>query len=436
LWFKRAQSGKGTGRGTGQAGTGAGPGQAGVGASSNHDLTPQAAVLTPLAAYWLLLRRAPEAGDVEHAQHTLRDQGQTTLLEALTSSTEFRLRYREWQSGREEDWHAGPFHDALARLGDNRTYVNLCYRVLFDREADAEGLAYYVQRLQENASRLSVLQTFVRSSEFADRVARLNPTLGRLPRDVQLCELANPAKWDNPEWHAILQSLVSVPTDQGSMHRKSYEFAQLLFGLERLSALREDARVLSVGAGHECPVYWLANRVRRVYATDLYERVWQSAFGREGDAAVLDDASTFAPFDYRRDHLMFLRMDGSRLAFREGAFDVAYSLSSIEHFGGLEGARRAVGDMARVVKPGGILALATEWCVRGRAGGEVFSPDEVRHIIDHPELQLVQPIDDRVWDRYESEPVDLRVNRFQTPHMLLKDGEAVFTSVMMFLRRG
>ena len=164
LWFKRAQSGKGTGRGTGQAGTGAGPGQAGVGASSNHDLTPQAAVLTPLAAYWLLLRRAPEAGDVEHAQHTLRDQGQTTLLEALTSSTEFRLRYREWQSGREEDWHAGPFHDALARLGDNRTYVNLCYRVLFDREADAEGLAFYVQRLQENASRLSVLQTFVRSS--------------------------------------------------------------------------------------------------------------------------------------------------------------------------------------------------------------------------------------------------------------------------------
>jgi SAM-dependent methyltransferase len=266
-------------------------------------------------------------------------------------------------------------------------------------------------------------------------VARLNPALGRVPRDVQLCELANPAKWDNPEWHAILRSLVAVPTDQGSMHRKSYEFAQLLFGLERLGALREDARVLSVGAGHECPVYWLANRVRRVYATDLFDRVWQSAFGREGDAAVLDDASSFAPFDYRRDHLTFLRMDGSRLAFRDGAFDVAYSLSSIEHFGGVEGARRAVGDMARVLKPGGILALATEWCVRGRAAGEVFSPDEVRHIIDHPGLQLVQPIDDRVWDRYESEPVDLQVNRFQTPHMLLKDGEAVFTSVMVFLRR-
>ena len=91
--------------------------------------------------------------------------------------------------------------------------------------------------------------------------------------------------------------------------------------------------------------------------------------------------------------------------------------------------------MARVLKPGGILALATEWCVRGTPGGEVFSPDEVRRIVDDPGLALVQPIDDRVWDRYEAEPVDLRVNRFQTPHMLLKDGDAIFTSVMMFLKR-
>jgi SAM-dependent methyltransferase len=387
------------------------------------------------AVYWLLLRRAPESGDLERATHAIRDQGRSTLLDAVTSSTEFRLRYREWQSGREEDWQSGPLHDALVRLGDHHAYVALCYQVLFDRDGDADGLAFYVRRLEENASRLSVLQTLVRSAEFADRVERLNPALGRLPRDAQLCELANPAKWDNPDWHAVLRSLVAVPTDQGSMHRKSYEFTQLLFGLGRLGAIRADARVLSVGAGHECPLYWLANRVASVYATDLYDQAWQSAFGREGDAAVLSDASTFAPFDYRRDHLRFLRMDGSRLAFRDSTFDVVYSLSSIEHFGGFEGARRSVGDMARVLKPGGILALATEWCVRGTAGGEVFSPDDVRRIIDHPGLRLVQPIDDRVWDRYEAEPVDLRVNRFQTPHMLLKDGDAIFTSVMMFLRR-
>ena len=133
--------------------------------------------------------------------------------------------------------------------------------------------------------------------------------------------------------------------------------------------------------------------------------------------------AAYAPFPYDRDRLTFLKMDGSRLGFRDACFDVAYSLSSIEHFGGVEGARRSVADMARVLKPGGILALATEWCVRGQAAGEVFSPEQVRAIIDHPRLRLVQPIDDRVWDRYETEPVDLRIDRFQSPHMLLKHDE-------------
>ena len=38
-----------------------------------------------------------------------------------------------------------------------------------------------------------------------------------------------------------------------------------------LGALREDARVLGVGAGHEATIYWLTRQVGQVVATDLYE---------------------------------------------------------------------------------------------------------------------------------------------------------------------
>jgi SAM-dependent methyltransferase len=317
----------------------------------------------------------------------------------------------------------------------DEAFVTHCYETLLGRAPDESGLAHYTARLREGATRESVIETFKASHEYLDRARRLSPAAGRVPRDVQLCELANPAKWDNPDWHAILRSLVSVPADPASMHRKAYEYAQTIFGLERLSKIDETARVLSVGAGHEVILYWLANHVGRVIATDLYEGEWQSKFDMEGDPAVLSDPAAFAPFPYRQDRLSFLKMDGSRLAFRDDSFDVVYSLSSIEHFGGAEGARRSVGEMARVLKPGGILALATEWCVRGRAAGEVFSPAEVRGIIDHPRLRLVEPIDDRVWDRYEADPVDLRVDRFQTPHMLLKHDESIFTSVFVFLAK-
>jgi SAM-dependent methyltransferase len=329
----------------------------------------------------------------------------------------------------------GLLRRALDGFGDDQAFVALCYEVLLGRPADTGGLDHYTARLRDGVTRLAIVEAFTASDEFEGRIRRLAPAASRIPRDVQLCELANPAKWDNPDWHAILRSLVALPADHASMHRKAYEYAQTIFGLQRLGKLDETTRVLSVGAGHEIILYWLANHAGHVVATDLYEGEWQSKFGMEGNPDVLRDPAAYAPFPYRQDRLVFLRMDGSRLGFRDESFDVAYSLSSIEHFGGVEGARRSVADMARVLKPGGILALATEWCVRGQAAGEVFSPEQVRAIIDHPRLRLVEPIDDRVWDRYETEPVDLRVDRFQSPHMLLKHDDAIFTSVFVFLEK-
>jgi SAM-dependent methyltransferase len=322
---------------------------------------------------------------------------------------------------------------------NDRAFVADCYERLLGRPADEAGLGHYSARLGDGSLTREALEDVLRASdEYLDRQKRMTPAVTRIPRDVQLCELANPAKWDNPEWLAILKSLAAAPIDKAQMHRKAYELTQTIFGLRRLGKLTESATILSVGAGHEPILYWLANHAGKVVATDLYgsERgEWQVKFAREGDPGVLQDPSTFAPFPYRADRLIFLRMDGLHLAFTAASFDVVYSLSSVEHFGGVDGARRAVAEMARVLKPGGILALATEWCVRGVAGGEVFAPDQVRRIVDHPGLRLVQPIDDRVWDRYETPPVDLRVDRFQSPHMLLKHDEAIFTSVFVFLER-
>ena len=318
----------------------------------------------------------------------------------------------------------------------HRAVVAECYERLLGRDADESGLAHYASRLADGSLTRESLEEILRASdEYVDRQTRLSPAAARIPRDVQLCELANPAKWDNPEWLALLKSLAAAPIEKAQMHRKAYELTQTIFGLQRLGALTERARILSVGAGHEPILYWLANHAGRVVATDLYEGEWREKFSREGDPGVLEDPAAFAPFPYRRERLSFMRMDGSRLAFADASFDVVYSLSSIEHFGGADGARGSVGEMARVLRPGGILALATEWCVRGTTGGEVFSPAEVRRIIDHPRLRLVQPIDDRVWDRYDTPPVDLRVDRFQSPHMLLKHDEAIFTSVFVFLEK-
>jgi hypothetical protein len=81
------------------------------------------------------------------------------------------------------------------------------------------------------------------------------------------------------------------------------------------------------------------------------------------------------------------------------------------------------------------LSLATEYCLSGPPHHEAFQPKQVHAVLDHPSLSLVQPIDERVWDRYAHQPIDLRKNPHQTPNMLVTDLGSVFTSVMVFLRK-
>jgi SAM-dependent methyltransferase len=395
------------------------------------------------AMYWIVLGRAI---DDEWRKTRLRhfELGQTrdSMLQAAFGSSEFRARYYGYHDVVDPDvrvpGEGAALEAGLRGLGTNRAFLEACYVCLFGREPDPSGYAYYLSRLEQDAEpRAQIVYALLQSQEFADRYRVLCPSGGRIPVDVQLCELANPAKWDNPEWRRALDALRLPAEKKLAMHRKAYEFTQTAWGLDRLGALTETTTVLSVGAGHESLAYWLANRTRLVIATDLYPGDWEASAGSEGDARVIKHPDEFAPFEYRRDHLRFLQMDGRKLAFRDGAFSVAYSLSSIEHFGGFQGARDAVEEMARVLAPGGVLALATEWRVSGPPGAAegIFEPDEVRALIDIPSLALVQPIDDRVWQRYEGRPVNLRLNRYETPHMLLEIDGTVFTSVMMFLRK-
>jgi SAM-dependent methyltransferase len=387
-------------------------------------------------AYWLVLWRAPSDADIRDGMETLQSaQGLHHLYLRLLASTEFRrLAFALWD-GLDPRRSLKTVETALAKFGDDSEFVEYAYRVLLGRPADPSGHAAYLSMLTEGHWRALLLQILMRSDEFKARFAKVCPQASFIPRDVQLCELANPAKWNNPEWMDLLTSLAVVPPDRPSMHRKGYEFTQLLFGLTRLGFIRDDVRVLSVGAGHEAVLYWLANRVKRVIATDMYAGVWQEAGAREGDASVLSDAARFAPFPYEKDRLIFLQMDGRFLAFEDASFDVVYSLSSIEHFDGFRGARLAMDEMARVLKPGGTLALATDYLLSGPPHHEAFQPEQVHDLLRHPALSLVQPIDEGVWHRYECAPVDIRRNPYQTPNMVVTDEGSVFTSVMAFLRK-
>ena len=405
-----------------------------VAASIEADSSPEADFIR--AAFWIVLGRPVNAIELRDERRVLQLGDPNTFLLRLISSAEFRGAYDNWKAGRDRREDQTIEEAALESLGTGVHFVGRAYETLLGRRADEDGLRHYAGVLAAGGTRSSMLRSLAVSEEFEQRYQAAVPQSGVIPLDTQLCELANPAKWDNPDWMHLLRDLKVVSPEKQSMHRKGYEFTQLLYGLTRLGRLHDRIDVLSVGAGHEAILYWLANHVGSVIATDMYEEGrWASVGIREGDARVIARPQDYAPFPYREDRLVFLKMDGRHLGFRSDTFDVAYSLSSIEHFGGLPGAQAAVDEMVRVLKPGGMLVLATEYMLAGAPHEEVFQPAEVHALVSRPGVRLVQPIDEQVYQRYEYAAVDLYKNRFQTPHMVVRMGETVFTTVMVFLEK-
>jgi SAM-dependent methyltransferase len=254
------------------------------------------------------------------------------------------------------------------------------------------------------------------------------------------------------------------------VERKQWERGMLALFLAEAGALTADSRVLAIGAGSEPVLFWLANRVGTVVATDIYG---EGKFaGREAAVSMLEDPSAFSPVDYPRERLEVRRMEAGHLEFPDESFDVAYSLSSIEHFGSPAEIARSAAEMGRVLKSGGVAVVATECLVhldaldrgpvelairlatlgRKRGGatlrrrvalGEAFTPRElIARVVRPSGLRLVQPLDltlsPESWENLTVirpggglEPATGRVH----PHVLLKIQRSVFTSVCLAMEK-
>jgi SAM-dependent methyltransferase len=296
-------------------------------------------------------------------------------------------------------------------------------------------------------------------------VAHADPA-ARLRSYAKLCDVRD---WDDAELLRVLREILPERDPATHVERKVWEFAMLALFLEETGRMGEQTEALAVGAGDERIVFWLANRLGRVVATDIYG---SGDFAeREARASMLDDPAAHAPFPYRDDRLEVRWMDARRLELPNESFDVVFSLSSFEHFGTPEDIAAAARELGRVLRPGGHAFVVTECFVkrhwsnaapvdlavklatfgqkRKRAGlrrravvVEVFTPRELERLIVEPSgLELMQPLDLTLpessivnvtrTDEHELHPQ----NGHYWPHVILKASRSLFTSVSLPLRK-
>ena len=208
-----------------------------------------------------------------------------------------------------------------------------------------------------------------------------------------------------------------------------------MYGLRKLRRLSPEAVALGVGCGHEPIIFFLAARLRKVVATDLYE----GDFSRhEADPRILRDPEAFAPFSYHRDRLEVRRMDATALDYPRDSVDIVFSFSSFEHFGSRREQRESLAEIHRVLRPRVVVVLTTEMILNtwGRHGDYFRREELLDDLIPGAGLCLAGGEFHFGTSRATLEGL-VRLPREvdRRPHLVLRRWRTYFTSCCLFLEK-
>jgi SAM-dependent methyltransferase len=273
----------------------------------------------------------------------------------------------------------------------------------------------------------------------------------RTPPAQALSRAVGLGDWEDDRLVGLMDAIAPGAGARERPHRKTWEFAMGVLALEEAGLLDDDRSTgLSVGAGHESVLYYLTGRCGRLVATDLYG---EGDFARgEAGAMMLTDPDLFAPYPYERDRLEARHMNALDLEYDDASFDFVVSFGSIEHFGGLEAAARALSETGRVLRPGGVAVVTTELATDGAGddpipGLQLFAPETIEALVaDEPlldwlgEAELTPPDDGAPVIDLHEEVERVEAGDQSYPHIRLSvrgtDGSPrAFSSVCLALAR-
>ena len=252
--------------------------------------------------------------------------------------------------------------------------------------------------------------------------------------NYSVCKLCDIADWKDEEFLLLSSDIMARAPKNSPIHRKLWEFTKTVQALKRTGQLHSEAVGLSVAAGSERILYYLTHFVRCIVASDIYG---EGDFADlEADGGFLNNPEKFAPYAYNKDRLEPVYLDALNLRFPDNSFDFAFSLSSIEHFGGVQKSALALKEMGRVIKPGGVVVVTTDVTLNGLITNEVFTRKNIAWMIAESGLELEHDIDWSISDESKVHSIDMRKDDLATlPHVNLKIFGARFTSIVLTLRK-
>lgn len=267
---------------------------------------------------------------------------------------------------------------------------------------------------------------------------------------ISLSKVANIKDFNDAEFREIFSKYNYLGTKQFPQaaddvklqNRKTWEIAMAMYSFDKLGVINENAEILGIGAAKEETISMLSNHVKRVFATDIYldGGSWQHWYEKE----LLVDARPLMSSNYNHKRVVWQHVDGRDLPYESNSFDGIFSCSSIEHFGDESDIRKSIEEACRVLKPGGIAAISSEFKISGDGNGfanvQLFDEDRINKVwLDGIDWSLVEMIDyeldDTEYIDFERSISDKEYQMVAHPHIKLDNGKYKWTSVHMTFRK-
>jgi SAM-dependent methyltransferase len=185
--------------------------------------------------------------------------------------------------------------------------------------------------------------------------------------------------FDDPEFLALLDYLSAreiEPVSPGPQHwSRRWEYPFAMHGIYHwLEKFGQPARIFEAGCGVTGMPFWLARLGHHVVGGDL-------------------DENCVLPWKARKINgsgkAEFFIENMEKLSFGDSCFDVAYSISAIEHTPRPD---RAVSEMCRVLRPGGLLLLTCDVEPHGSIGIRHGPFMELLNVLDRETDLLFPPM--------------------------------------------
>ena len=259
---------------------------------------------------------------------------------------------------------------------------------------------------------------------------------------LPLSKVANVTDFEDKDFQAIFSKynfLHQNPhpfSDVTFLNRKTWEIGMAIYSFDHFDLLDGTKEFLGIGAAKEETISVLSNCSKRVFATDIYLN--QGTWMDWHDGQLLIDARSQMGSNYNHRRVVWQHVDGRDLPYEDNSFDGIFSCSSIEHFGNEDDIRKSIEEVCRVLKPGGVAAISSEYKISGEGDGfanvQLFDRDRIQRVwldgIDwEPVDFLDEELDDTEFIDFERSIYDKQYQQAAHPHIKLDNNDYKWTSV-------